>query len=431
MQLSETQVLGQLPLTRKPTAAIRVGLLGCGTVGSEVARLILEGPEVVGRLELVRVAVLDPTKERAIDLPPGSLTDSALDVALDGDVDVIVEAIGGIEPARSAVLAALRSGRSVVTANKELVAKHGAELARAAAENRADLYFEAAVGGALPIVDHLRDRSHHDPVHRIVGIVNGTTNFILSRIEEGVSFGDALEEAQLRGFAEADPSADLDGTDAAAKAAILASLLSGGWIGPSWVETEGIRSVGKDVVALARGLGYSVKLVATIDFTPAGPVSSVKPTLVPHAHRLAQVDGEDNCVIVEGASGSLVFEGRGAGGLATAGSVHADIYRTCQNIAKGVRSPLPTTALAGARADAVATTEFFIAIDGCRESRTAVDAVLDEEAVSLVAAADGLGGEHAFITEPLTRSGLAALVDALTARGVWITSILPVLDGKE
>lgn len=309
---------------------IRIALLGAGSVGSQVARLLLEGREELGSrigsdIELAGIAVRSLDAKRDTDLPPELLTTDAESLIV--GADIVVELIGGIEPARSLVKLALNSGADVVTANKALIAAHGPELFELADQLGAQLYFEAAVAGAIPIIRPLRESLAGDDVRRVMGIVNGTTNFILDRMEStGADFGDALAEAQQLGYAEADPTADIEGFDAASKAAILASLAFHTEVPVSQVYREGITSVTAAQIESARAAGYAVKLLAICERMPHGIAVRVHPTLVPLSHPLAAVRGAYNAVFVEAVSaGQLMFYGAGAGGPETASAVLGDV----------------------------------------------------------------------------------------------------------
>ena len=305
--------------------AVRIGLLGCGNVGAALVQLVAENGDAVAartglRLEITRVAVHDPAKTRSVDLPAtAAFTGDAAAVVADPDIDLVVEVIGGVEPAKSLVLAALKSGKPVVTANKELLADSGAELFDAAAKAGVDLLFEAAVAGAIPIMRPLRESLAGDRIQRVLGIVNGTTNFILTRMtEKGQSFAEALAEAQSLGYAERDPTADVEGFDAAAKAAIIASVAFGVDVRAADVYREGITGVTAGDIAMAARLGYVVKLLAVADSVhePGGDRVAVRvyPAMVPVAHPLAAVREAYNAVFVQGAAaGDLMFYGRGAG----------------------------------------------------------------------------------------------------------------------
>ncbi len=325
------------------TRPIRVALLGCGVVGSEVARLLLsQAADLTQRvgapLELVGIAVRRVDKVRSVDVPAELVTADAEGLASRGDVDVVVEVIGGIEPARSLILTALDAGASVVTANKALLAEDGGTLFAAAEKAQRDLYFEAAVAGAIPIIRPLRESLAGDSVNRVLGIVNGTTNFILDMMDTaGVSFESALEEAQALGFAEADPTADVEGFDAAAKAAILASLAFHTRVSSSDVYREGITEVSLRDLESARRLNSVVKLLAICERGrdaegQATVAVRVHPAMIPARHPLASVHGAFNAVFVEcEAAGELMFYGPGAGGAPTASAVLGDLVTVARH----------------------------------------------------------------------------------------------------
>ncbi|MGD9798920.1 MAG: homoserine dehydrogenase, partial [Acidimicrobiia bacterium] len=275
---------------------VRVGLLGCGNVGTALVRLVAERADAVAartgvRLEIARVAVRDLTKARGVELAAGVLTDDAASVVRDPEVDVVIELIGGVETARSLLLDALRAGKPVVTANKELLAHAGAELFEMAARSGVDLLFEAAVGGGIPIIRPLRESLVGERVRRITGIVNGTTNYILTRMsEDGAGYADALADAQRLGFAEPDPTADVEGLDAGAKLAIVASIAFGASVAAGDVHREGIASVTAEDIDVAHRLGYEVKLLAVAEQDDDGRIAvRVHPAMVPVTHPLATV----------------------------------------------------------------------------------------------------------------------------------------------
>ncbi|SCX13940.1 homoserine dehydrogenase [Candidatus Aquiluna sp. UB-MaderosW2red] len=313
---------------------IRLALLGAGSVGSQVARLLLEnGAELALRvgapLELSGIAVRDLEAKRDTDLPQELFTTDAESLILGSDI--VIELIGGIEPAKSLISLALNSGADVITANKALMAAHGPELLDLAHQLGAQLYYEAAVAGAIPIIRPLRESLAGDKVNRVMGIVNGTTNFILDRMEStGANFSDALAEATDLGYAEADPTADIEGFDAASKAAILASLAFHCEVPVESVYREGISSITAAQIETAREAGYCVKLLAICERIEqdglSGVVARVHPTLIPLTHPLAAVRGAYNAVFVEAESaGELMFYGAGAGGPETASAVLGDL----------------------------------------------------------------------------------------------------------
>ncbi|BEP11821.1 homoserine dehydrogenase [Acidothermaceae bacterium B102] len=327
---------------------LKVALLGCGVVGSEVVRLLHDHhDDIVSRVgaqvELVGIAVRRPARHRDLPVDPSLFTSDAAALVARPDVDVVVEVIGGIEPARSLLLTALRRGASVVTANKALLAEDGPTLYGAARENGADLYYEASVAGAIPLLRPLRESLAGDRIRRVLGIVNGTTNYVLSRMHEtGASFTEALDEATALGYAEADPTADVDGFDAAAKAAILASLAFHTRVTAADVHREGIADVTAADVASARAMGCVVKLLAIAErgYDERGESVGVRvhPAMIPSTHPLASVGDAYNAVFVEAeAAGQLMFYGRGAGGSPTASAVLGDLVAVCRHRLAGSR----------------------------------------------------------------------------------------------
>lgn len=319
-----------------------IGMLGCGVVGSQVARLLTEdsgdfAARSGARLSLKRIAVRDLSTKREHVKSELLTTDSNL-VVDDPTIDIVIEVMGGIEPARTLILKAITNGKSIITANKALLAKHGAELFEAADKKGVDLYYEAAVGGAIPILRPLRESIVGDHVHRIMGIVNGTTNYILTKMdEEGSDFGVALKEAQELGFAEADPTADVEGHDAAAKAAILAGLAFHTRVTSDQVSAEGITKITSRDVAVAHDINHVIKLLAIAELTEKGEVSvRVQPTLLPRQHPLAAVRNAFNAIFVEAESaGELMFYGRGAGGAPTASAILGDLIAIARNMTSG------------------------------------------------------------------------------------------------
>ena len=324
--------------------SLKVGMLGCGVVGSEIARLLAANADDLAarsgaKLELVKVAVRDLNRK---NIAKELLTTDLMSVVKDPNIDLIIEVIGGIEPARELILAALETGKSVVTANKALLAKHGGELFAAADKFGADLYYEAAVAGAIPILRPLRESLVGDHIQKIMGIVNGTTNFILTKMDEsGAAFGDALAEAQALGFAEADPTADVEGFDAAAKAAILASLAFHSRVTGDDVFREGITKITSTDVEVARSLDLVIKLLAIAELNSDGQISvRVHPTLISRNHPLAAVRESFNAVFVEAeAAGALMFYGRGAGGTPTASAVLGDLVAVARHRISGGLGP--------------------------------------------------------------------------------------------
>ncbi|MGY1829947.1 homoserine dehydrogenase [Geodermatophilus sp. SYSU D01180] len=355
---------------------LKVALLGCGTVGSAVLRLVEEQAADltarVGRpVQVAGVAVRRP--DRHPDVPADLLTTDALGLVTRDDVDLVVEVIGGIEPARTLIQAAIEAGKSVVSANKALLAEDGVALHAAAAKAGVDLYYEAAVAGAIPLLRPLRESLAGDQIRRVVGIVNGTTNYILSRMAEtGHGFAEALAEATELGYAEADPTADVDGFDAAAKAAILASLGFHTAVTAADVHREGISAVTATDVARAAEIGCTVKLLAICERVPAngdGEGESVAvrvhPAMIPTSHPLAAVGGAFNAVFVEAeAAGQLMFYGQGAGGEPTASAVLGDLVAVARNRVAGAAGAGPTAyAELPARPIAETPTRYHVSLD--------------------------------------------------------------------
>jgi homoserine dehydrogenase len=324
---------------------IRIALIGAGTVGSKVASLMLEQAEDLearsgAPLVLVGVGVKDASKSRP-GIPKELIT-ADVPGLLAKDIDIVVEVMGGIEPARTHILDAMSRGISVVTANKELLARDGATLAAAAEKNNVDLYYEASVAGAIPILRPLRESLVGDRVKKILGIVNGTTNYILTKMDEtGASFKDALSEAQKLGYAETDPSADVEGKDAAAKAAIVAQLAFHTRVTIDDVYCEGITKVSASDVKAAKEMGFVIKLLAIAErLDDESIVVRVHPAMIPRSHPLASVREAFNAVFVEAeAAGSLMFYGRGAGGAPTASAVLGDLVAVARNKMSGRRGP--------------------------------------------------------------------------------------------
>lgn len=321
-------------------------MLGCGVVGTQVARLLAHHQQELStrsgaRLVLSKIAVRDKSVMRE-GVDPSLLTTDANSVVIDPEIDLVIEVMGGIDPARELILAAIASGKSVVTANKALLATHGADLYSAADKQGVDLYYEAAVAGAIPILRPLRESLVGDHVTRIIGIVNGTTNYILTKMdEEGLAFEEALAQAQSLGYAETDPTADIEGFDAAAKAAILAGLAFHTRVTSTDVYREGITSITATDVAVAKSMDHVVKLLAVAELTTEGHISvRVHPALIPRTHPLASVREAYNAVFVEAESaGELMFYGRGAGGDPTASAILGDVVAVARNKTTGATGP--------------------------------------------------------------------------------------------
>jgi homoserine dehydrogenase len=327
-----------------PGQPLKVALLGCGTVGAEVVRLLHSSADdlaarIGSPLELAGIAVRRLQKSRDLPVDDALFTTDAAGLVARSDVDIVVEVIGGIEPARTLLLAALADGKGVVTANKALLAEDGATLHAAARDAGADLYYEASVAGAIPLLRPLRESLAGDHITRVMGIVNGTTNFVLTRMDEaGMGFAEALDEATALGYAEADPTADIEGFDAAAKAAILAGLAFHTRVTAGDVHREGITEVTAADVASAKEMGCVVKLLAIAEKSGSSVGVRVHPAMIPRTHPLGTVREAYNAVFVEGASaGQLMFYGRGAGGSPTASAVLGDLVAVARNTLSGAR----------------------------------------------------------------------------------------------
>ena len=329
-----------------PLPTLRIGILGCGVVGSQVAKQLLRHQKELStrsgaELLLTKIAVRDLETPRA-GIDPGLLTTDSKSIVTDPEINLIVEVMGGIETARELILLAIENGKSVVTANKALLATHGADLYSAADARGVDLYYEAAVAGAIPILRPLRESLVGDHVTRIMGIVNGTTNYILTKMDEdGLGFDEALEGAQNLGYAESDPTADIEGFDAAAKAAILAGLAFHTRVTSTDVYREGITGITATDVAVAQSMNHVIKLLAIAELTPDDRISvRVHPALIPRTHPLASVRNAYNAVFVEAeAAGELMFYGRGAGGAPTASAVLGDVVAVARHLTSGALGP--------------------------------------------------------------------------------------------
>ncbi|WP_019533504.1 homoserine dehydrogenase [Paenibacillus ginsengihumi] len=322
---------------------IKVGLLGLGTVGTGVVRIV-EGhrEDLLGQtgssIEIAKILVQDKSKTRSISVPEDKLTESARDVIENPDIQVVIEVMGGIETAKSYILEALERGKHVVTANKDLMALHGPEILAKAAEKGCDVYYEASVAGGIPIIRTLIEGFSSDRITKIMGIVNGTTNYILTKMsQEGAAYEEVLKEAQALGYAEADPTSDVEGLDAARKMAILGTLGFHVNVALADVSVKGISGVSKEDIAYAKRLGYEVKLLGIAERQDDQISVSVQPTMVRASHPLASVNGVFNAVYVYGeAVGETMFYGPGAGEMPTATSVVADLVAVVRNLNLGI-----------------------------------------------------------------------------------------------
>jgi len=424
------------------SSVVRVGLLGCGNVGASLVALIAEQGDAVEartglRLEVARVAVRNLAKTRAVDLPDGCLTHDAADVVNDPSIDLIVEVIGGIEPARSLVLDSLKVGKPVVTANKELLANVGAELFAAADAAGVDLLFEAAVAGGIPLIRPLRESLIGERVRRVLGIVNGTTNYILTRMSEaGATYADALAEAQSLGYAERDPTADVEGFDAGAKAAIIASIAFGVNVVAGDVYHEGISGLTADDIAFAHRLGYEVKLLAVAEQNDDGRVAvRVHPAMLPKDHPLATVRESFNAIFVEGdAVGQLMFYGRGAGGMPTASAVLGDLIDAAGNLRRGTHASIGSLTRADIQPIDETRSEYYLNLEVVDRPGVlhSVSGVFAEHGVSIRSMEqEGLGDEArlVFITHDAAESAIQATLRDLDRLDVVerITSMLRVM----
>ncbi|GDX26953.1 homoserine dehydrogenase [Actinomycetes bacterium] len=402
-------------------------MLGCGNVGAAFVRLVEQQSSVIEqrtgvRLEIVSVAVRNMSRDRDVQLSEGLLTRDAHSVVADPNVDLVVEVIGGIEPARELISSALAAGKPVVTANKELLANVGTELYAAADAAGVDLLFEAAVAGGVPVIRALRESLRGEPVSRVMGIINGTTNFILTKMtEEGAEYAAALSEAQHLGFAERDPTADVEGFDAGAKAAILASIAFGAKVVAGDVYHEGISHVTAADIAVAKRLGYVIKLLGIAERDRASGEIAVRvhPAMVPNTHPLASVRASYNAVFIEGdAVGSLMFYGRGAGGNPTASAVLGDVIDAAVNLVKGTHGTIGTFAKAVIRPIDETTAEYLLSLEVADKPGVlhAVTGAFAAHAVSIRAAEqEGIGADArlVFITHEAKESDVQATVRQL------------------
>jgi homoserine dehydrogenase len=388
-------------------------VLGCGNVGSALCQLVAAERDDIEsrtgiRLEVARVAVRSLSKERGVELPAEVFTTDAASIVSDPSIDLVVEVLGGIEPARELITEALKAGKPVVTANKELLANVGADLFAVAETAGVDLLFEAAVAGGIPLIRPLRESLVGERVHRVIGIVNGTTNYILSQMAaNGTSYHDALADAQSLGYAERDPTADVEGFDAAAKAAIIASIAFGVRVVAGDVYHEGISNVTETDIAFATRLGYTIKLLAICERFDDGSIAvRVHPAMVVSSHPLASVRDSFNAVFVEGdAVGDLMFYGRGAGGRPTASAVLGDVIDAALNRAKGTAASIGALGRCRVRPIDELSSPFYMNIE-----------VSDQPGV--LAAVAGVFGEHGVSIRSMEQEGLGS-----DARIIFITHV--------
>ena len=415
---------------------LRIGLLGCGNVGAALAALLDEQRDTITartgiELVITRIAVRSSAKHRGLRVDPSVFCTDAGSVVRDPDVDIVVEVIGGIEPARSLLQDAIAAGKPIVTANKELLANHGAELFAAADDAGVDLLFEAAVAGAIPLIRPLRESLAAEPIERIMGIVNGTTNYILTQMSaHGAAYAEALSEAQSLGYAESDPTADVEGFDAGAKAAILATVAFGAVVVAGDVYHEGISRITVDDIDVARRLGYAIKAVAVAERTGGADGEApevavrVHPAMVPAHHPLAGVRDSFNAVFISGgAVGELMFYGRGAGGRPTAGAVLGDLVDAAVNLVSGGSRRMGRLVRARIRSIDDLRSEYYIGMEVADQPGVlaAVAAVFGRHGVSIrLMEQHGLRGDArlVFITHECRESDLQATLRELRSLDV-------------
>ena len=429
---------------------LKVALLGCGNVGAQVARILIDdagtlAPRTGARLELAGIAVRNLDAEREVDLPRELFTTDA--ETLVKDADLVIELMGGIEPARSLILSAIQNGASVVTGNKALLAADGPALYEEADKAGVELSYEAAVAGAIPILRPIRDSLSGDRITRVLGIVNGTTKFILDQMDStGAQFADALAEAQRLGYAEADPTADVEGHDAAAKAAILASLSFHTRFDLEHVYCEGITRVSAADIAAAKEAGFVIKLLAIAEKIGNGDGSEgvsvrVHPTLLPREHPLAAVGGAFNAVFVEAENaGELMFYGQGAGGTPTASAVLGDLVSAARRIVLGGPGRIEsTTGHVPALPIDAATTSYYIGLDVADQpgvlakiaqlfAEHAVSIEIMRQTIHRDADSNVESAELRIVTHRASEAALAATVEAVKGLDVInsVTSVLRV-----
>jgi homoserine dehydrogenase len=414
-------------LPPSPDRVVRIAVLGCGNVGSALVGILQDRSEALAvqsgaRLEVAGIAVNDLTLERPAHVPVDLLTTDAAGLVSDSSIDVVVELIGGVDPTAALVRAALEAGKPVVTANKALLASpEGVGLRTLAKKKGVDLLYEAAVAGAIPLVRALRESLTGERIQRVMGIVNGTTNFILTKMsEEGSDYDDVLAEAQALGFAERDPTADVEGYDAAAKAAILAGVAFGYDVAAADVMREGITGIRNVDVEFADRFGYVVKLLAIVERTGDDAVSvRVHPAMVPKTHPLAGVREAFNAVFIEGeAAGELMLYGLGAGGLPTASAVVGDLIDATRNLLAGTTAPSPDRTPARLLPESELWTRYYVSLDVTDRPGVlaAVARVFGDNHVSIRSMEqEGHAGEARlmFVTHSATEGDVRATLEAL------------------
>ena len=409
---------------------LTIGLLGCGTVGGALVDLLdARRATITARtgveLRIGAIAVRDTAKHQDRLADPSLLTTDSAAVVADPEVDIVVELIGGTDPALTLVRTALENGKPVITGNKELLAAHGPELYAVAAEHGVDLLFEAAVAGGIPLIRPLRESLVGEDISRVMGIINGTTNYILTKMsQEGADYADALADAQALGYAEADPTADVEGYDAGAKAAIIASIVFGVDVRSSDVQHEGISSITAADIDTAKRLGYVIKALAVIERADGEVAVRVHPAMVPTGHPLANVNDSFNAVFVEGATvGDLMFYGRGAGGGPTASAVLGDLVDAAVNVANGAAARLSITEKATLRSVDELSSQYYLTMVVSDEPGVLaqVATVFGTHGVSIqVMEQSGTGGdaELCLILHETTEAALHATLDELDGLNV-------------
>ena len=409
---------------------LTIGLLGCGTVGGALVDLLdARRATITARtgveLRIGAIAVRDTAKHQDRLADPSLLTTDSAAVVADPEVDIVIELIGGTDPALTLVRAALENGKPVITGNKELLAAHGPELYAVAAEHGVDLLFEAAVAGGIPLIRPLRESLVGEDISRVMGIINGTTNYILTKMsQEGADYADALADAQALGYAEADPTADVEGYDAGAKAAIIASIVFGVDVRSSDVQHEGISSITAADIDTAKRLGYVIKALAVIERADGEVAVRVHPAMVPTGHPLANVNDSFNAVFVEGATvGDLMFYGRGAGGGPTASAVLGDLVDAAVNVANGAAARLSITEKARLRSVDELSSQYYLTMVVSDEPGVLaqVATVFGIHGVSIqVMEQSGTGGdaELCLILHETTEAALHATLDELNGLDV-------------
>ncbi|CAB4371572.1 MAG: homoserine dehydrogenase [Actinobacteria bacterium] len=424
---------------------IYIGMLGCGVVGSQVAALLEKNNAELStragaKLILKKIAVRDIKAARE-GINPTLFTTDAQSVINDSEIDIIIEVMGGIDPTRELILAAIKNAKSVITANKALLATHGADLFTAADNKGVDLYYEAAVAGAIPIIRPMRESLVGDQITRVMGIVNGTTNYILTKMdEEGRAFADVLKEAQSLGYAEADPTADVEGIDAASKAAIIAGLAFHSRVSVDDVYREGISTITADDVAVAKTMNHVIKLLAIAELTSDDRISvRVHPTLIPRSHPLAAVRNAFNAVFVEAKSaGQLMFYGPGAGGAPTASAILGDVVAVARHRVSDSVGPRESDYADRAIAPIGDTkTQFLIRLNVADKPGVlaAIAQVFSQEGVSIQTVRQSGRGNDAeliVVSHGATEAALSATVKALSKMDIVskVESVLRVLGSQ-